>query len=127
MTTIAGFGCQSALSRVQPPNPSRLTSTDMESKLERTPRPTVFNAFHFQTCFAPKRCTFFDISTSKSGPRTVCFVHVDFHMRFGPQRRALFPHLNFQKPPGRDSFFTLFISTCASRRNSVHFFEISNI
>ena len=40
---------------------------------------------------------FFDISTSKSGPTMVCFVHFDFKMCFAPQRRALFRHLNFQK------------------------------
>ena len=40
---------------------------------------------------------FFDISTSKSGPTMVCFVHFDFEMCFAPQRRALFRHLNFQK------------------------------
>ena len=40
---------------------------------------------------------FFDISTSKSGPKLVCFVHFDLEMCFAPQRRALFGHLNFQK------------------------------
>ena len=40
---------------------------------------------------------FFDMSTSKSGPKLVCFVHFDFEMCFAPQRRALFRHLNFQK------------------------------
>ena len=40
---------------------------------------------------------FFDISTSKSGPNLVCFVHFDFEMCFAPQRRALFRHRNFQK------------------------------
>ena len=40
---------------------------------------------------------FSDISTSKSGPTMVCFVHFDFEMCFAPQRRALFRHLNFQK------------------------------
>ena len=40
---------------------------------------------------------FFDISTSKSGPRMVCFVHFDLEMCFAPQRRALFRHRNFQK------------------------------
>ena len=40
---------------------------------------------------------FFDISTSKSGPTLVCFVHFDLEMCFAPQRRALFRHLNFQK------------------------------
>ena len=33
---------------------------------------------------------FFDISTSKSGPNLMCFVHFDFKMCFAPQRRALF-------------------------------------
>ena len=40
---------------------------------------------------------FFDISTSKSGPKMVYFVYVLFEMCFAPERRALFPHLNFQK------------------------------
>ena len=40
---------------------------------------------------------FFGISTSKSGPNLVCFVHVDLETRFAPQWRALFRHLNFQK------------------------------
>ena len=36
---------------------------------------------------------FFDISTSKSGPRMVCFVQFDLQMCFAPQRRAIF-HLS---------------------------------
>ena len=40
---------------------------------------------------------FFDISTSKSAPRMVCFVHFDLELCFAPQRRALFRHLNFKK------------------------------
>ena len=36
---------------------------------------------------------FFDISTSKSGPRMVCFMHFDFEMCFAPQRRVIF-HLS---------------------------------
>ena len=47
-------------------------------------------------CFAPQRRALFDISTSKSGPNMVCFVHFDFEMCFAPQRCALFRHLNFQ-------------------------------
>ena len=48
-------------------------------------------------CFAAQRLHFFDMSTSKSGLRMVCFVHFDLEMRFVPQLRALFRHLNFQK------------------------------
>ena len=40
---------------------------------------------------------FFDISTSKSGPTLVRFLHFDFKMCFAPQSHALFRHLNFQK------------------------------
>ena len=36
---------------------------------------------------------FFDIATSKSDPRMVCFVHFDFKMCFAPQRRVIF-HLS---------------------------------
>ena len=61
-------------------------------------------------CFAPQRRAlfrhFFDIWTSKSGPRMVCFVHFDLEMCFAPQRRALFRHLNFQKWSGAGVFCT---------------------
>ena len=40
---------------------------------------------------------FFNISISKSGANMWCLVHFDFEMCFGPERRALFRHLNFQK------------------------------
>ena len=52
-------------------------------------------------CFAPQRRAlfrhFFDIRTSKSGPRPSVFNTFDFKMCFAPQRRALFRHRNFQK------------------------------
>ena len=99
-----------------------------------------------------KGVRFFDISTSKSGPDLVCFVHFDFEMCFAPQRRALFRHLNFQKWSERAVFFGFFtmcfapqrrapfwhvnfqkwsgpVVFCtlwrASRHNGVHFFDIS--
>ena len=37
-----------------------------------------------------KGVRFFDISTSKSGPNLVCFVHFDLGMCFAPQRRAIY-------------------------------------
>ena len=49
---------------------------------------------------------FFDITTSRSGPELVCFVHFDFEMCFAPQRRALFQHHNFQKCSGAGVFCT---------------------
>ena len=38
----------------------------------------------------------FYISTAKSGPHLVCFVHFDLEMHFAPQRRALF-HISTAK------------------------------
>ena len=52
---------------------------------------------------------FFDISTSKSGPTMVCFVHFDLEMCFAPQRRALFRHLNFQKWSDNGVFCTFWL------------------
>ena len=91
------------------------------STSKKGPTMVCFVHFDFKTRFAPQRralfqhlncqkwsgagvlCTFcasrhngvhfFDISTSKSGPRMVCFVHFDFEMCFAPQRRAIF-HLS---------------------------------
>ena len=40
---------------------------------------------------------FYDIGTSKSGPRPSIFYDFDFKMCFSPQRRANFPHRNFKK------------------------------
>ena len=40
---------------------------------------------------------FFDIATSKSGPRPPVFNTFDFEMCFAPQRRAFSRHRNFQK------------------------------
>ena len=65
---------------------------------------------------------FFDISTSKSGPKLVCFVHFDLEMCFAPQRRALFRHLNFQKWSENGVFLYILTSKCASRHNGVQFF-----
>ena len=47
---------------------------------------------------------FAHFSTSKSAPRTVCFVHVDLEMCFAPQR-TLFHHLNFQQWSATVIFF----------------------
>ena len=62
---------------------------------------------------------FLDISTSKSGPNMVGFVHFDLEMCFAPQWRALFRHLNFQKWSEPFKFLTLLTWKCASRHNCV--------
>ena len=40
---------------------------------------------------------FFDISTSTSAPKTVCFVHFDLEMCYVLPSRTLFRHGNFQE------------------------------
>ena len=63
---------------------------------------------------------FFDISTSKSGPSLVCFVHFDFEMCFAPQRRALFRHLNFQSGPNLVCFVHFDFKMCfAPQRRAI--------
>ena len=59
-------------------------------------RPKVLRTHQFFT-FLTSKCAsrhngmhFFDISTSKSAPTLVCFLHFDFELCFAPQRRALF-------------------------------------
>ena len=64
-------------------------STSQLPKAVRT-----WGVFSFLTCKCASRHNsvhFLDISTSKSGPELVCFVHFDFEMCFAPQGRAIFP------------------------------------
>ena len=65
---------------------------------------------------------FFDISTAKSGPELVCFVHFDFKVCFAPQQRALFQ--TSQLPKVVREWCVLYILTwkSASRHNGVQFF-----
>ena len=64
-------------------------------------------------CFVPQRRAlfwhFFDIWTSKSGPRPSVFNTFDLEMCFAPQRRALFWHLNFQKRSDAEVFCTFWL------------------
>ena len=70
-------------------------STSQLPKVVRTPG--VFNMLTSKCASRHNGVHFFDISTAKSGPHLVRFVHFDLEMCFAPQRRALFRHLNCQK------------------------------
>ena len=59
--------------------------------------PGVFNILTWKCASRHNGVHFFDIWTSKSGPRPSVFNTFDLEMCFAPQRRALFRHLNFQK------------------------------
>ena len=70
------------------------------------PRTTVFNILTSKCAFRHSGVPFFDIWTSKSAPKLTCFVHFHFPMRFSPQRRTIFRHLNFKKCSETDVFCT---------------------
>ena len=105
-----------------------------------------FFSFDFETCFAPQRRALFRhlivvdvvvvavaaaavigvvVSTSQLSKvvRAWCFLHLDFNMRFAPQWRAFFRHLpKAVRTCGACNILTL---KCASRHDSMHFFNIS--
>ena len=83
-------------------------------KVVRTP--SVFNILTWKCASRHNGVHFFNISTSKNGPRMVCFVHFDLETCFAPQRRALFRHLNCQKwsAPGVFCTFSLGNVLCAT-------------
>ena len=65
---------------------------------------------------------FFDISTSKSGPGLVCFVHFDFEICLGEQRRAIFHLSSGQQAPHRPlyrAYFSTFRSHKSLEKHSV--------
>ena len=64
---------------------------------------------------------FFDISTAKSGPELVCFVHFDLEMCFAPQRRALFRHLNCQKWSGPSVFCAFWLGNVLRATTACNF------
>ena len=83
-------------------------STSEPPKVVRTPN--VFNILTWKCASRHNGVHFFDISTSKSGPALVCFVHFDLQMCFALQRRALFRHLNFQKWSDNGVFCTFWLA-----------------
>ena len=95
-------------------------STSEPSKLVRTCDALYILTWKFA---ARHNCVyFFDISTSKSGPQLVCFVHFDLDMCFAPHRSYTF--FTSQLLEVLRSWGALCILTwkCASRHNSVQFF-----
>ena len=89
-------------------------ATSERPKMLRTPQ--FFALLTWKCASRHNGVHFFDIWTSKSGPRMVCFVHFDLEMCFAPQRRALFQHLNFQKWSGPGVFCTFWLGNvlCAT-------------
>ena len=86
-------------------------------------RPKVLRTRPLFTLLTSKRASghnavqFFHISSSKSAPTMVCFVHFDFEICFSYQRCAIFQHLSCQKYSENGVLCT--------RHNAVHLFNIS--
>ena len=76
-------------------------STSQLQKVVRTPQ-----FFTWKCASRHSGVLFFDIATSKSGPKLTCFVHFDLKMCFSPQRRAIFQPLNFKTRSEADVFCT---------------------
>ena len=70
-------------------------STSQLQKVLRTP--SLFNILTWKCASRHSGAQFFDIVTSKSGPKLTCFVHFHLKMWVSPQRRAIFQHLKFKK------------------------------
>ena len=68
---------------------------------------------------------FFDMSTSKSGPRMVFFVHFDLDMCFAPQRRALIRHVTFQKRSDTGVLRTFWLGNVLRATTAHTFFDIA--
>ena len=68
-----------------------------------------FNILSWKCASRHSGVQFFDIVTSKSGPKLRCSVHFDLEMCFSPQRRAIFQHLNFKKWSETVSFLAFWL------------------
>ena len=90
-----------------------MSTFSTSSRQKRLKTRSFFYTFDFEMCFAPHRRAlfwhFFDIWTSKSGPRPSVFNTFDLEICFTPQRRALFQHLNFQKWSEAEVFCTFWL------------------
>ena len=67
------------------------------SNVKKCPAPVRFALLTWTCASRDNGAHSLDISTSKSGPTLVFFVHFDLEMCFAPRQRALTRHSNFQK------------------------------
>ena len=106
-------------------NPLRLPRKTTSERPKVIQTPSLFARLTSKCSSRHNSVHFFDISTSKSGPELVCFVHFDFEMCFAPQLRALFWTSQLPKVVRSCGVSCILTSTCASRHTGVHFFNIS--
>ena len=101
--------------------PPRKTTSE-RPKVLRTPQ--FFALLTWKCASRHNGVHFFDISTSKSGPDLVCFVHFDFEMCFAPQRRALFRHRNFEKCSESEVFLPFALANVLRATTVCNFFSL---
>ena len=94
-------------------------STSEPPKVVRTPG--AFNMLTSKCASRHNGVLFFDISTAKSGPDLVCFVHFDFEICFAPQQHALFRHCNFQKWSDNGVFCTFWLGNVLRATTACNF------
>ena len=87
--------------------------------------PGVFNILTWKCASRHNGVHFFDIWTSKSGPRPSVFNTFDLEMCFAPQRRALFRHRNFQKWSDIGVFCTFWLGNVLRATTACTFFDIA--
>ena len=103
LTSLMNMSIVLHLPQEMPPCRSSSNVPWLPSILEMLQDPHVFlTSDKVQNSFAP--ATHKDALTCKGGANRWCLWHVDFEMRFAPQVRALFQHLNFQKRSNIDVF-----------------------
>ena len=94
-------------------------------------RPNVLRTRQFFTLLTSKCASrhkvvhFFYMSTSKSGPRMMCFVHFDLKMCLAPQPRALFWQLDLQKCSEPVSFYTFDFEMCFAPQGRALFLHVN--
>ena len=67
------------------------------------------------------RVPFFDIGTTKIGPKLRCFVHFDLQTCFAPQRCAIFRHRNYKNWSEAAVFCTFWLANVLRATAVCHF------
>ena len=110
-------------------NPLRLPRETTSERPKVVQTPGAFNILTSKCASRHNSVHFFDVATSKSAPRMVCFVHFQVKMLKTPHVRATTActFSTSQLPKVVRQWCVLCILTwrCASRHNGVHFFDIS--
>ena len=83
-----------------------------------------FSVLNSKCASRRKDVHFFNISTSKSAPNPLCFLHCDVHMCLAPQRHALFEHVNFQQCYGHVALFAFWLRNLLRAHSGVQLFSL---